>query len=129
MRNLLIFYGAGTVGALANSVLVWLCGHYGINQSLGVAIAPSLTTYWLYPRLVWGGMWGLLFLLPLSRGNLYWRGVVLSLVPSLAQLFIFFPYYSHQGIAGLELGVLTPLLVLFYNAVWGLCAAVAIRLA
>ena len=127
-RQALIFYAAGTLGALANSLAVWLFGQYGISQSLGVAIAPSLTKYWLYPRLVWGGLWGLLFLLPLVKGSVYLRGLVLSLVPSLVQLFIFYPFYSYHGIAGLELGLLTPVLVLFFNMVWGLATAIAIKL-
>ena len=127
-RNALLFFAAGTLGALVNSLVVWAFGRYGINQSLGVAIAPSLTTYWLYPRLVWGGLWGLLFLLPLVKGSIYWRGLVLSLVPTLVQLFIIFPYHSYHGIAGLELGLLTPALVLVFNAVWGLATAISIKL-
>ena len=128
MRNLLLFFGAGALGGLISSLVVWLFGQYGINQSMGVALAPSLTPYWLYPRIVWGGLWGFLFLLPIIKGNLYTRGLLLSLVPSLVQLFIIFPYHTYQGIGGLELGILTPLLVLTFNAIWGLTSAIAIKL-
>ena len=128
-RSSLIFFGAGAVGALINSLVVWAFGQYGINQSLGVAIAPSLTPYWLYPRIVWGGLWGLLFLLTFIKGSIYLRGLIYSLAPTLVQLFIIFPYYSYHGVAGLELGLLTPLLVLFFNGVWGFVTAIAIKLA
>jgi len=128
VRNLLLFFGAGAFGALVNSLTVWLFGLYGLNQAVGVAIAPSLTPYWLYPRLLWGALWGWLFLLPWIRGSIYCRGLVLSLVPTLVQLFIIFPYHSYHGIAGMELGALTPLMVLFFNGVWGLATAVAIKL-
>jgi hypothetical protein len=29
-----------------------------------VAIAPALKLSWLYPRIVWGGLWGLVFVFP-----------------------------------------------------------------
>jgi len=126
-RRIMLVFAAGCLGALVNSLLVWACGYYGINQSLGVAIAPPLSKFWLYPRIVWGGLWGFLFLLSFIRGGLMIRGFVLSLFPSAAQLFVFFPFFAYQGIAGLELGLLTPLLVVFFNAVWGWTTALAIR--
>lgn len=128
-RNTLIFFSAGVLGAVINSLVVWAFGRYGISQSLGVAIAPSLTTYWLYPRLVWGGLWGLLFLLTFVKGSIYIRGLIFSLVPSLVQLFYIFPYQSYHGIAGLELGLLAPIMVVFFNAIWGLVTAISIKLA
>ena len=127
-RNALRFFGAGTLGALISCLVLWQFGQQGINQSLGVALAPSLTPYWLYPRLVWGGLWGLLFLMPLAKGSPYGRGILLSFIPALVQLFFVFPYQEHQGVAGLELGVLTPVLVFFFSAIWGLATAIAIKL-
>jgi hypothetical protein len=43
MKKLLIFFAAGCLGALANSITVWAFGHYGITRALGVAIVPALT--------------------------------------------------------------------------------------
>jgi hypothetical protein len=51
------------------------------------------------------------------------RGLVFSLFPTLFQLFYVFPYLAQKGMMGLELGTLTPLFVLFFNAVWGVAAA------
>ncbi|MEZ5524545.1 MAG: hypothetical protein R3E62_06195 [Pseudomonadales bacterium] len=129
MKKLMIFFAAGTLGALANSLTVWLFGDLGISASLGVAISPSLTPAWLYPRLVWGGLWGLLFILPMLQSRPLLKGTLLSLFPTLVQLFVVFPYKTRYGIAGLELGLLTPLLVLFFNWVWGVVTALAIRFA
>ena len=125
-RSLSLFFAAGALGGLANSLVVWLFGELGVTHALGVSIAPSLTPAWLYPRIVWGGLWGLLFLLPLSMGWLG-RGIVFSLGPSLVQLFVVFPIKANKRILGLELGALTPLLVLFFNAVWGAVASWWIR--
>lgn len=126
MKRLFICFSAGALGALANSLAVWMCGRYGITHSAGVAIAPALTLAWLYPRIVWGGLWGLLFMLPIS-GSTIARGSLISLFPTLAQLFIVFPTQTPHGIAGLGLGYLTPLFVLLFNWIWGIVTALAIK--
>lgn len=125
-RSLSLFLAAGALGGLINSLVVWAFGELGINQALGVAIAPALSPSWLYPRIVWGGLWGLVFALPLSTGWLA-RGLVLSLGPSLIQLFVVFPVKANKGILGLDLGVLTPVLVLLFNAVWGVVTSWWVR--
>lgn len=124
----MIVFAAGCIGALANSLTVWFFGDAGINQALGVSIAPALSPAWLYPRIVWGGIWGLLFLLPFLNSKPVTKGSILSIFPTLVQLFIVFPYKVDKGIAGLELGLLTPLLVVVFNLVWGVVTALAIRL-
>ena len=108
MKKLLIFFAAGCLGALANSITVWAFGHYGITQALGVAIVPALSSSWLYPRIVWGGIWGLLFILPMLDSKLLRKGSLLSLFPTAVQLFVVFPFKAGEGMAGLELGAFTP---------------------
>ena len=129
MKKLLIFFAAGCLGALANSIAVWLFGDLGITSSLGVSIAPSLSADWLYPRIVWGGIWGLLFILPTLQSKLFLKGTVLSLFPTAVQLFVVFPLKAKKGMAGLELGLYTPLFVLFFNWIWGFVTALAIKTA
>jgi hypothetical protein len=130
MRNFLdraaVSFAAGAFGALVNSVAVWAAGQYGLTARIGVAIAPALTAGWLYPRLVWGGLWGFLFLLPL-RGSWWLRGLIVSLAPSAFQLLWVFPHETAHGLFGLRLGAPTPLFVLAANAVWGLAAAGLLR--
>lgn len=129
MRTLMMCFAAGAIGALANSLLVWLFGQYGFNQALGVSIAPSLSAAWLYPRLVWGGLWGLLFALPLLNGQLFTKAAVLCLCPTAFQLFVVFPILQGKAIAGTHLGAATPVLVLFFNWVWALATVISLRLA
>ena len=128
MKKILIYFAAGCLGALVNSIVVWLFGSFGITRSAGVSIAPSLTASWLYPRIVWGGLWGLLFVLPMLESKLLRKGALLSLFPTAIQLFFIFPLKEHKGMAGIELGLLTPLFVLFFNWVWGFVAALAIKI-
>jgi len=126
-RKLSMVFGAGCLGGLVNSLAVWLSGMYGITAVLGVKIAPQLSAAWLYPRIVWGGIWGLLFLLPLLRRNFLIQGLLYSLGPTLVQLFVVFPMKANKGVMGLDLGSLTPLAVVVFNAVWGVTAAIWLR--
>ena len=126
-KRLTVIFAAGCLGGLANSLAVWLFGAYGVTKTLGVHIAPDLSPVWLYPRLVWGGIWGLLFLLPVFRSSVLKRGLLLSLGPTIIQLFVVFPYKADQGMMGMGLGALTPLLVFVFNAIWGITVAIWLR--
>jgi hypothetical protein len=123
LKGLSLTFAAGSVGALANSLAVWLFGILGITAAFGVQLAPALTASFLYPRLVWGGLWGFLFLFPFLQGSVVWRGIIYSLGPTLAQLFVVFPLKLGKGWLGLDLGILMPLFVVFFNILWGVCAA------
>lgn len=122
LKRISLVFSAGCFGGLLNSLVVWFFGITGITGLSGVTIAPALTPPWLYPRIVWGGLWGFLFLLPLLKDHLWWKGFLLSLGPSIVQLFIVFPVKAQKGMLGLDLGSLTPLLVIFFNTVWGFAA-------
>ncbi len=122
LRRLSFVFSAGAVGGLVNSVAAWALGAAGVTAALGVTIAPQLTPPWLYQRLVWGGIWGALFLVPLLGRRLVLKGVMLSLGPTIVQLLVVFPFQAQKGVLGLQLGILTPLVVILLNAVWGLAA-------
>jgi len=127
MRYFLLRVGAcfsgGVFGGLCNAVAIWLAGAYGLSAAMGVTIAPGMTTGYLYPKLVWGGIWGLLFVPPTLTRSFFWRGLLYSLGPTLVQLLIVFPFQAHKGFFGLALGRMTPLFVVLANAVWGFATA------
>jgi hypothetical protein len=127
IRRISMTFAAGCLGALINSWLVWYLGTTGIPRQFGVAIAPAWSLGFLYRRLVWGGLWGLLFTAPIWRRG-FWvgvfsRGILFSLIPSAFQLFYVFPVLQGEGVLGVGLGRLTPVFVCLYNAVWGFSAA------
>jgi len=125
-------FTGGCAGALINSLAAWLLGNWGISALLGVRIAPDFTPAWLYPRIVWGGIWGILFFFTVAhrQARRRWirKGLILSLVPSLFQLLVFFPAQPGAGMMGQGLGTLTPLVVVFLNLVWGFFAGLFTRL-
>jgi hypothetical protein len=123
LRSMSLTYAAGSLGALANSLALWVFGVFSITGFLGVKLAPTLTPAFLYPRLVWGGLWGFLFLLPFWVNSPFLRGILYSAGPTLVQLLIVFPFAVKKGMFGLQLGKLTPLFVIFFNIVWGVSAA------
>jgi hypothetical protein len=125
--GLSIVFAAGSAGGLSNSIAVWIFGIFGITEALSVNIAPPLTPSWLYPRIVWGGIWGILFLLPIAIRSYPLKGLIYSLGPTIVQLFIVFPLKANKGMMGFELGILTPLFVLIFNAIWGIQASIIIK--
>ncbi|MGB3654581.1 MAG: hypothetical protein WBA41_25695 [Rivularia sp. (in: cyanobacteria)] len=127
-RNLSFVFAAGCLGGFLNSIAVWLFGLIGITALFNVQIAPSLTPPWLYPRIVWGGIWGLLFILPFFPRKYIFKGLLLSLFPSLVQLFIVFPLQVKKGILGIELGSLTPVFVLCFNFIWGITTGLWLKI-
>lgn len=131
LENLLsrasVVFAAGCLGAVANSLLVWAFGAIGVTQALGVGIAPALTPEWLYPRIVWGGLWGFLFLTARPGWSWWTQGLLFSLGPTAVQFLLVFPLTTPAGLAGLGLGAATPFFVLLFNAAWGLVAALWLR--
>ncbi len=125
----MLVFAAGALGALVSSLAMWLAGRYGLTQAMGVRLAPALSAHWLYPRIVWGGLWGFLFLLPLFGGRWILKSAVLALIVTLVQLFVIYPYTTRYGVAGLELGMLMPLAVYIFAFIWALTAAISLRLA
>lgn len=120
-------FTGGVFGALVASLVAWLAGQCGWCVAMGVDLAPHWSAAWVYPRLVLGGLWGFLFLPFALLNTIFWRGLLLSLGPTLVQLLIVFPTDPQAGSWGLGLGGWTPVYVLAVNAIWGWTAAIWIR--
>jgi hypothetical protein len=119
LRRLSAGYFGGAVGAVVSSLAVWVAAQAGLLASLGVDLHPPLSWAWLSPRILWGGLWGLGYPFVVRRGLSPVRaGLVLSLAPSVAQLFYVFPQQGAK-LLGVAHGPLTPLVVLAVNGVWG----------
>ena len=121
-------FSAGAFGGLAAAVALWLAGRLGLLSALGVKLGAGLSLSGLYPRIVWGGLWAFLFLLGRPQGGDWKRGLIISLVPAAFQLLYVFPVIMGRGILGLELGPLTPVVIVGVNMVWGLAVVAWYRL-
>jgi hypothetical protein len=104
-------FTGGAIGGLVDSINILILVNVGITKLLGVTMKPEFTASWLYQRMIWGGLWMLLLILPLWEKRTALRGCIFSLLPSAMMLFMVFPSMG-KGILGLGFGVLTPILVL-----------------
>jgi hypothetical protein len=119
LRKSSVLFALGAFGGLVTALVIWLAGLAGVTGLFGVAIAPPLSADFVYPKIVWGGMWGWLGFLPIVATGWALRGIIVSLVPAAASWFYFLPA-DGAGLLGLSLGLLTPVVVLGFTMVWGL---------
>jgi hypothetical protein len=122
LRRLSGSFTGGAVGAFVDSFNIWFLGFLGITTLLGVGMRPEFTPSWLYPRLIWGGLFGLLFATPCLEDRPVVRGILFSLIPSALMLFVVLPSMG-KGLMGLGFGMLTPLVVVVLNFIWGIVGA------
>jgi hypothetical protein len=115
-------FTGGAIGGLVDSIAIWVLGKIGITGLLGVTLRPDFTAPWLYRRIVWGGIWMLLLLLPLWQKRTVLRGCLFSLFPSAMMLFMVFPNMG-KGLLGIGFGSLTPMVVIGLNFIYGIVAA------
>ncbi|MBM4274729.1 MAG: hypothetical protein FJ134_09775 [Deltaproteobacteria bacterium] len=121
-KNLSLIFAAGGFGGLVKGLCAWLFGVMGLNAMLGSQFAPQLTGQWVYSHVVWGGIWALLFLLPVRGWSYYSLGVIYSLGQTLVALLVMFPSMG-KGFLALGLGAATPALITFFGFIWGLATA------
>ena len=125
MRTVRAISGAftgGALGALLDSFNIWAMGVSGISDLIGIGMKPEFTGPWLYKRMVWGGAWMLLLLLPLWKGRIVLRGMVFSLLPSAMMLFMVLPSMG-KGMLGLGFGAMMPMVVVGLNFIYGIFAS------
>jgi hypothetical protein len=127
LKEISIVFTAGAAGGLVNRIAIWFAGRFGISEFLGVKLAPPLSEGFLYTGIVWGGIWGLVFLVPVLKSSFYLRSLILSIFPTLVMLFVVFPFWLHKGALGFQLGQFTPALVVIFNFIWALVTAAWIK--
>ena len=122
VRNASLAFTGGAIGAFVDSFNIWMMGKVGISDLIGITMKPEFTTPWLYQRMIWGGIWMLLLMLPVWKNRIYMRGMLFSLVPSAMMLFMVLPGMG-KGIFGLGFGTLMPVVVVGLNFIYGIVAS------
>ena len=126
IRKVSAAFTGGALGGFVDSFNIWAMGQAGISDMIGLAMKPEFTAPWLYPRMVWGGIWMLLLLLPLFQRKVLLRGCLFSLLPSAMMLFMVLPGMG-KGMLGLGFGAVTPLVVIGLNCIYGMVASLWYR--
>lgn len=122
IRNISTAFAGGAVGGFVDSFNIWFMGKAGISDLLGLSMKPEFTAPWLYQRMIWGGIWMLLLLLPFLRDRVLLRGCLFSLLPSAMMLFLVLPGMG-KGVLGLGFGAVTPIVVSGLNCIYGMVAS------
>jgi len=124
IRRLAAAYLGGAVGAVANTLALFVASELGLLALVRVHLAPSLAWPSFSTRILWGSLWGLGYPLAtrLAPGSPDRAGLLLALAPAAAQLLYFFPARG-GGWLGLEHGWATPAVVLLSTALWGFVLA------
>ncbi len=122
IRNISAAFTGGAIGAFIDSFNIWCMGKIGISDLLGITMKPEFTAPWLYMRMIWGGIWMLLLLLPIMNNRVALKGMAVSLVPSAMMLFVVLPSMG-KGTLGLGFGSLMPVVVIGLNFIYGIVAS------
>jgi hypothetical protein len=122
IRNVSGAFTGGALGALLDSFNIWLMGVVGISDFIGITMKPAFTAPWAYKRMIWGGLWMLLLLLPVLKERIVLRGMLFSLLPSAMMLFMVLPSMG-KGLFGLGFGALMPAVVIGLNFIYGVYAS------
>lgn len=115
-------FTGGALGALLDSFNIWLMGIIGLSDWIGITMKPEFTAPWAYKRMIWGGIWMLLLLLPVWKRRVIARGMLFSLLPSAMMLFVVLPSMG-KGLFGLGFGTLMPVVVVGLNFIYGVFAS------
>ncbi len=128
LRELALCFGAGAAGGLAKGLLVLACSYFPVTAVLGRHLANALHPQnlphdnGLYARIVWGGLYAFLFLLPVARGSLLLSGLLWGAVISAVQWLVLPLLHG-----GLSFSLMPVLATLILNSCWGLVTALLLR--
>jgi len=122
LRKVSCAFTGGALGGLLDSFNIWAMGVVGISDLIGIGMKPEFTAPWVYQRMIWGGLWMLLLLLPVLRQRIAIRGMLFSLLPSAMMLFVVLPSMG-KGMFGLGFGTLMPVVVVALNFLYGIVAS------
>ncbi len=127
-----VCFVAGMLGTIASILFLWGCNEANVTSLIKVNLIQTLQLSKLYPQIFIGGFWGLgyFFTVGIPRHRRHWvrKGLWFSLLPSLTAILYVYPHIYHKGMAGFDLGMLTPLLIMISYLVWGLFTGFFTRL-
>ena len=115
-RQLTLGFGAGAFGALILALVSAALNALKVQELIGLPPPPTPDSYLplFYRLVVWGGIWGLLLVVPIMNRAWWLKGIIIGALATLAILFFFNP------------AVMTPpmrfVYVLVLNSIWGLAA-------
>jgi hypothetical protein len=128
LREFALCFAAGAAGGMAKGLLVLACSYFPVSAVLGRHLASALHPQnlphdnGLYARVVWGGLYAFVFLLPVARNSLLFSGLLWGAVITLLQ-WVVLPLLH----GGLNFSLMPVVATLILNSAWGLVTALMLR--
>lgn len=105
-------FSAGAAGGVANVILLVIYWHFRPGPELTHNFLKDL----LYRQMVWGGIWGFAFLIPVMARAWVLRGVIWGAAATVVAVFVFGAGH-HVTVMGFILGLVVN------SGAWGLTAS------
>lgn len=128
LKNISIYFTAGVIGTLIKTFVVIFIARHGLHSILSSSVVFSTSQFHIYRALIFGGLWGLCFFLPIKNIFLL-KGIVISIIYSAFLLLYYFPVVANDGIFASDYGGLAWIYIVFINLIWGVFADLFVRLA
>jgi hypothetical protein len=128
LRELALCFAAGAAGGAAKGLLVIACSYFPVSAVLGRHLANALHPQNLphdngiYARIVWGGLYAFLFLLPVASSSLLVSGLLWGAVITAVQ-WVVLPLLH----GSLHFAAMPIVATLILNSAWGLVTALLLR--
>jgi hypothetical protein len=119
-----VVFSSGAFGGFVESLLYYIFSLAGIAALFGMPAAKVWKPEMVYRPVVWGGLWGITFLIPFLDELYVLKGIALSLLPTLAAWFIFIP---ERAPANMRPGLRGLALIVILNALWGIATVLTIK--
>jgi uncharacterized membrane protein (GlpM family) len=118
-QRLLTLYGVGSLGGALTVLAYWALAE-GVNGLPFVSFKPGMEAF--YAPMVWGGIWALLYILPLTINNTV-KGLIFSLFPAFTHLALTSGGFG-RFLDGISVNIVVNhkslVVVLVYAVFWGL---------
>jgi hypothetical protein len=122
-RKAVAAFAAGCFGGIAVNAFSLLFGFLNLPRVIGIDLAPDFNLVDLVSDILWGGVWGLAFLIPLLDGMVTIKGIFIGILSFCVQLLVTISYVHNHAISVHE-----PLALIAYllglNVFWGVIASV-----
>jgi hypothetical protein len=118
MQRLLKFLSSAFVSGLVSAFI--LVSIFAAIQGIHGSYLSYKET--LYRLMVWGGVWGFCFIIPLFRKSWFIRGSIVGLLVVIFNGVILMPH-AGQGYFGIKAGWMVFFGNIIFNYLWGLLAS------
>ncbi len=123
-KKAIIAFISGCLGGVAVNTFNLLFGFLNLPRLVGFDFMPDFNLIDLLSDLGWGGLWGLLFLVPFLDGMITLKGILIGALSFCVQMLVAISYIHHHPV-----GLMDPLPLIAYlfglNAFWGIVSSLS----